>query len=224
MARNAFDEELGRLRKDLVEMGARVEQAMDTALSALRTMDREAARQAVKSDDEIDAMEHRLEQACMTLIARQQPIARDLRVIAATLKILTDMERVGDQCADICEMVLTMEKPLPQAVEAIAPMFGKAKEMFSRAINSYISSDVELARAVCAEDDAVDEAFSHNILMLCGSITDNPTVVPQAVDYMFVTKYIERMGDHATNIAEWTIYMATGEHPDLNRHELKDQQ
>ena len=153
----------------------------------------------------------------MNLLALQQPIATDLRVIAACLKIITDIERVADQCADICDIITVGEiKNNSLAVSHVIQMMEAARTMFGQAMNAFMGRDVQLAKQVCAADDKVDAMFSSLVLEICNTITENPQDVMREVDLMFTTKYIERMGDHATNIAEWVIYMQTGEHPDLN--------
>ena len=141
----------------------------------------------------------------------QQPLARDLRVITATLKILTDMERVADQCADICEILSTVAGMAGQtASPRLLRMFGKARSMFAGALDAYLRRDAEAARTVCGMDDEVDALFSSSILDLCGQLEHHPSSVPSTVDFMFIAKYIERIGDHATNVAEWVEYSITG--------------
>lgn len=221
MSTNNFAQEKARLCEGLDEMGRRVLISMDEALVALRTMDWDGARVSIGADDEVDAMEHRMEQSLMTLIAHYQPVGKDLRSVAATLKIVADMERVADQCADICEMVLTLEGSLPGAYERIEPMFLLARQMFEQALCAYREEDMELALSVCNRDDQLDELFSVNVMELSAQIPNSPEKTPQIVDYMFIVKYIERMGDHAANIAQWTVYAQTGDHPDMNRQRLK---
>ncbi len=151
----------------------------------------------------------------------QQPIATDLRVIAACLKILTDIEREADQCADICDILTIGELNTNSlAITHVVQMLEAAHGMFRRAMDVFLSRDVEAAQAVCESDDIVDGMFSKIILEVCGIITQNPQNVMREVDLLFISKYIERMGDHATNIAEWVIYMETGVHPDLNTKEM----
>ena len=153
----------------------------------------------------------------MNLIALQQPLARDLRAITATLKIITDMERIADQCADICEILATVSglasfDPPPRLLE----MFDKARKMFGGALDAYIRRDSALAETVCRSDDEVDALFSASILELCGKISREGAAVPENVDFMFIAKYIERIADHATNVAEWAVFVETGVHPNLN--------
>ena len=217
MPRTLFDEELARLHADLAEMGRRVDALMQDAIRCLKSMDRPLARRIVPRDAEINTMEKTIEHSCMNLLALQQPLARDLRVITATLKILTDMERVADQCADICEILSTVAGMAGQtASPRLLRMFGKARSMFAGALDAYLRRDAEAARTVCGMDDEVDALFSASILELCGKISQEGAAVPENVDFMFIAKYIERIGDHATNIAEWAIFVETGIHPNLN--------
>ncbi len=217
MARKIFDRELENLISQMTDMGNTVDQRIEETIAALRTMDLEKASEVANSDNEIDQTEHAIEKLCMNLIALQQPIASDLRVIAACLKILTDIEREADQCADICEILTIGELNTNSlAITHVVQMLEAARGMFRRAMDVFLSRDVEAARKVCESDDIVDAMFSKTILEVCGIITQNPQNVMREVDLLFISKYIERMGDHATNIAEWVIYMETGVHPDLN--------
>jgi phosphate transport system protein len=217
MPRKFFDRKLRDLNQSMTEMGAAVDGRIGMTIEALRTLDRDTAAEVVAGDEEINAQEHAIEQTCMNLLALQQPIAGDLRGITACLKIITDMERVADQCADICDIIAIGEiRSNSMAVAHVLSMLEAARGMFTRAMDVFLSRDIEAARAVCAEDDTVDGMFSKIVLEICGGITENPQTVMREVDLMFITKYVERMADHATNIAEWVIYRETGEHPDLN--------
>jgi len=220
MSRKIFDRELESLISQMTDMGNTVDQRIEETIAALRTMDLEKAAEVANSDNEIDQMEHAIEKLCMNLIALQQPIATDLRVIAACLKILTDIEREADQCADICEILTVGELNTNSlAITHVVQMLEAARDMFRRAMDVFLSRDVEAAREVCESDDIVDAMFSKIILEVCGIITESPQNVMREVDLLFIIKYVERMGDHATNIAEWVIYMETGVHPDLNTKE-----
>ncbi len=220
MSRKIFDRELESLISQMTDMGNTVDQRIEETIAALRTMDLEKAAEVANSDNEIDQTEHAIEKLCMNLIALQQPIATDLRVIAACLKILTDIEREADQCADICEILTVGELNTNSlAITHVVQMLEAARDMFRRAMDVFLSRDVEAAREVCESDDIVDAMFSKIILEVCGIITESPQNVMREVDLLFIIKYVERMGDHATNIAEWVIYMETGVHPDLNTKE-----
>ena len=220
MPRKLFDRELVDLISQMTDMGNTVDERIEGTITALRTMDLAKAAEIANSDNEIDQTEHNIEKLCMNLIAMQQPIASDLRVIASCLKILTDIEREADQCADICEILTAAELNTNSlAVAHAVQMLEASRDMFRSAMDVFLSHDVEAARDVCRRDDYVDGMFSKIILEVCGIITENPQNVMREVDLLFISKYIERMGDHATNIAEWVIYMETGVHPDLNTKE-----
>lgn len=217
MPRKLFDRELEHLVSSMTEMGSTVDRKIEQTISALRTRNLELATEVAGSDSEIDRMEHSIEKNCMDLIALQQPIAGDLRIIAACLKILTDIEREGDQCADICEILTVGELNTNSlAIAHVVQMLEAARKMFRRSMDVFLSRNVAEAREVCRSDDEVDSMFSRIILEVCGIITENPQNVMREVDLLFISKYAERMGDHATNIAEWVIFMETGVHPDLN--------
>ncbi|WP_101696191.1 phosphate signaling complex protein PhoU [Clostridium minihomine] len=217
MARNTFERELTELAQEITSMGDAIDSRLLVTIEALRTLDLEKAKLVAQSDDQIDRQEHEIEKMCLKLIALQQPIAGDLRMIAACLKILTDMERVADQCADICDIVAGGDfNGNSLTLSHVVRMMEEARSMFRRAIDVFISRDMEEAKAICEYDDVVDAMFSKIILEVCDIITQNPHNVMCEVDMIFITKYIERTADHATNIAEWVIYMENGEHPDLN--------
>lgn len=218
MPRKYFDKELNYLNQRMTVMGDAINKRIEESIQALRTGNLELAEDVALSDSDIDRMEHENEKLCMNLIASQQPIASDLRSITACLKILTDMEREADQCADICEILATSGmvdfQSLP--VTHIVNTMEKVHQMFHGAMDVFLSHDVEQARKICADDDIVDAAFGKIVLEVCNAIAQNPENVMRDVDLLFIIKYVERMGDHATNIAEWVIYMVTGHHPDLN--------
>lgn len=158
---------------------------------------------------------HRIEDSCVNIIALQQPLARDLRTITAALKIVTDMERISDQCCDTCEILRALA-PLSEGARPpvhLGEMLERARSMFDDALSAFVSHDIALSYEVCDRDDEVDALFSRTILEICAAIEGQPVVVPRGADYMFIAKYIERIADHATNIAEWTIFIETGEHP-----------
>lgn len=216
MAREAFDRELEYLFKNIGVLGNQVEKIMEDTIRALKTRDLNLAKEIYENDPLINAAQNNIEQFCVNLIALQQPIARDLRGITATLKMLTDIERTADQCADICEIMSTYPEFIQaETPTAILEMFEISKEMFGASIDAFIRRDTELAVQVIGRDDEVDNLFSRTILELSNQMQTNQNAVSQATDYMFVAKYIERMGDHAVNIAEWTIYAVTGEHKNM---------
>ncbi|MDK2933676.1 MAG: phosphate transport system protein [Clostridiales bacterium] len=221
VSRHYFDLELESLHQDLVEMGSKVQESIDNAINALKNQDVELSRQVFKNDDIIDELEHKIERKCINLIARQQPLAKDLRSISTALKIITDMERIADHSADICELTIKMadQKYIKPLID-IPKMAEAAKKMVNNAIHAYVTQNVELAEKVCADDDIVDDYFVKVVDELRELIRENPDVVYQATNFILVAKYLERMGDHATNISEWVIYNVTGVHKDLNHDDL----
>ena len=220
MPRKLFDHELEELVREMTDLGNTVDDRFEKTIECLRTVDIEKAKYVAEHDHEIDRKEHKTEILCLNLIALQQPIAKDLRMIAACLKILTDIEREGDQCADVCEILSTGQVyGNSLIVSKIIQMMEAARDMFRRAMDVFISRDVEEAKDICASDDYVDNLFSKLILEISSTIAQSSNVMGD-VDLLLITKYAERMADHATNIAEWVIYIETGEHPDLNKHEL----
>lgn len=221
MPRKLFDRELTELIEEMTDLGNAVDGRIEQTIDVLRTLNIEKAADIAGTDNLIDQREHKVEKMCLNLIALQQPIASDLRMIAGCLKILTDMERVADQCADICDIIAVGALNANSlALSHVIQMMEAARAMYRRSIDVFLSRDVEAAREICKADDEVDSMFSKIVLEVCGIITDAPQNVMCEVDLIFITKYIERTADHATNIAEWVIYMETGVHPDLNAKEI----
>ena len=222
MPRKLFDHELEELVREMTDLGNTVDDRFEKTIACLHTVDMEKAKYVAEHDHEIDRKEHKIEILCLNLIALQQPIAKDLRMIAACLKILTDIEREADQCADVCEILSTGQVYGNSLVlSKIIQMMEAARDMFRRAMDVFISRNIEEAKDICASDDYVDNLFSKIILEISSTITQSTNVMGD-VDLLLITKYAERMADHATNIAEWVIYIETVEHPELNRHELTD--
>ncbi|MDP4180064.1 MAG: phosphate signaling complex protein PhoU [Bacillota bacterium] len=221
--RHFFDKELEELHHELIKMGSLVEESIDNTIIALKKQDINMARAIFRNDDIIDDMEKLIERKCMNLIARQQPIAKDLRVISTALKIITDMERIADHSSDIAEITIRMadEKYIKPLID-IPKMAELAKQMVNKSIDAYVKLDLELAESVCKSDDAVDELFFRIILELINIMKNDPQTVEQAINFMFIAKYLERMADHATNIGEWVAFIITGEHEHLSRHINKD--
>ncbi|MCX7842175.1 MAG: phosphate signaling complex protein PhoU [Clostridia bacterium] len=219
VTRHYFDRELEDLHLDLIKMGSLVEESIENTILALKKQDVELARKIFRNDDVIDDLESKIERRCLNLIARQQPLAKDLRTISAALKIITDMERIADHSADIAEITIRMakEKYIKPLID-IPKMAEMAKQMVNKAIDSYVRQDVELAKEVCDSDDEVDDLFFKIILELINIMKNEAQTVEQAINFMFIAKYLERMADHATNISEWVVYNVTGEHDHLTRH------
>lgn len=223
VARHYFDKELEELHHELIKMGSMVEESIENAIHALKKQDVQLAKKVFKNDDVIDNMEKKIERICLNLIARQQPLAKDLRTIGTALKIITDMERIADHSADIAEITVRManEKYIKPLVD-IPKMAEMARQMVNKAIDAYVKQDMKLALEVCESDDAVDELFSKITLELTNIMKNDPDAVEQAIDFMMIAKYLERIGDHATNIGEWVVFNITGEHDHLAKHFFND--
>lgn len=218
--RHSFEKELELLHYDLIKMASLVEESIDKTITALKKQDSALAKEIYKNDDVIDGYERKIEKTCLNLIARQQPLAKDLRTIGTALKIITDLERIADHSADIAEITINMshEKYVKPLVD-VPRMAELAKTMVVKAIDSYVKQDVDLAREVCKSDDEVDDLFEKIKLELSSIMKNDPLSVDQIINLLYIAKYLERMGDHATNIGEWVVFNVTGEHEDLNSHE-----
>ena len=210
---NWFHDELDALNTHLLEMGSMIEYAIETGVQAMEQRNAELARTIVSYDREIDQKEREIESQCLKLLLRQHPVARDLRFISAALEMVTDMERVGDQAADISEIVsyIAQEGYIKQ-LEHIPKMAEKAVHMVKRAVDAFINRDLDLARAVIDMDDEVDGLFDVIKRELIELIHQNSDMGAQALDLLMIAKYFERIGDHAVNIAEWVEFAITGVH------------
>jgi len=213
--RARLEEQLALLNESLIEMGGAVIKAISEATRALIEQDIELAKHIIASDDEIDGMEKEIERLCLKLILQQQPVARDLRLVSAILKIITDMERIGDHASDISELTVYLaNEPYIKNLVHIQQMATLTMRMVTESIDAFVKRDVELARKVVADDDEVDELFLEVKRELIALINKNASNGDQAIDLMMVTKYYERIGDHATNIAEWVEFALTGTYKD----------
>ena len=210
--RKRFDFQLEELCNQLIGMGALIERAIASAMSALIDGDADRARQAIAFDQEVDEKEKEIESLCLKLLMQQQPVAKDLRLISAALKMITDMERIGDQAADISEIAITMALPGKKQLPHIQAMAEATIKMVTDSIDAFVKSDLDLARSVVEYDDVVDEYFIKLRKELIRLIRQEPDRGEMVVDLLMVVKYLERIGDHATNIAEWVIFSITGTH------------
>jgi phosphate transport system protein len=216
MTRMHFDKELEELNQSLIKMAAMVENSIEFTIDALIKQDTDIAEDIIKNDSLIDTHERMIEKECLKLLATQQPIAGDLRTIGTILKMITDLERIADHAADIAEITIrNSEEDYIKPLVDIPKMAEEAKKMVSKAIDSFINKDIEAAKQVCKKDDKVDDYFYKIIIELIGLMKESPEIIEQAIDLMFIAKYLERIGDHATNIAEWVVYNETGEHDHL---------
>ena len=211
--RTRFDMELDNLNSDMIAMGALCENAISEAMQSLFSADKAAAQRTIEEDREIDRKEKDIEALCLRLLLQQQPVARDLRVISSALKMITDMERIGDQAADIAELIRHMHlTPVSRQNKHLSKMADAAKKMVTESIDAFVKKDAALATKVLADDDLVDSLFlklRHDIIEM---IAADPGCGEEAVDVLMIAKYLERIGDHATNIAEWVLFSITGTH------------
>ena len=211
--RNRFDRQLKTLNDELIEMGNMIEKSIEKALVALITQNVEKAKKVIAYDAEIDRQEREIESLCMKLLLQQQPVASDLRLISSALKMITDMERIGDQAADIAELAIFMaDKPYIKDLKHINQMGQETMVMVVSSVDAFVEKDLQKAQKVLEHDDIVDELFNEIKKELIEMIHVNKDIGEQAADLLMVAKYFERIGDHATNIAEWVIYSITGEH------------
>ena len=210
--RQTFQQELETLRGDLQRMGEIVAQAIHDAVQSLATQNVELARKVMADDDIVDDMQISIEDKCNLLIARQQPMARDLRIISTGLKITTDLERMGDHAYNIANVTLRLaNQPLIKPLVDIPRMAAMVEKMLRDSLEAYTKMDVVLAEKVCRDDDAVDDLYEQVVRELLTYMMEDPKTISQALQLIFVCRYLERIADHATNIAEWTIYLVTGQ-------------
>lgn len=211
--RNRFDRELELLNNELLEMAALIENAIVTAAHALTSHNEELAREAIRFDSTVDEKERDIERRCLKLLLQQQPVATDLRVISTALKMITDMERIGDQAADISELTLQLKhSDYERNMEHITKMADATVKMVKESIDAFVSRDLDLARRVMDYDDVVDNLFDQVKDDLIRLVRQDAESGEQAVDLLIIAKYFERIGDHATNIAEWAEFSITGIH------------
>jgi len=213
MMRSKFDEQLNDLNDLLVEMGGLIKQAITIATQALIEQNVELAEKAIEFDQEVDQKEKDIEALCLKLLLLQQPVAKDLRIVTAALKMITDMERIGDQAADISEItILLVGQPYIKKLEHIPQMAEATIKMVTESIEAFVNKDLALALEVARYDDVVDDLFDTVKFDLIEMIRQNRENGEQAIDLIMIAKYFERIGDHATNIAEWVNFAITGKH------------
>ena len=211
--RKQYGQELELLHVELIRMGALCEEAISAAAKALLEGDRELAEAAKAAEREIDDKERAIESLCMKLLLRQQPVAGDLRTVSSALKMISDMERIGDQAEDIAELAGYVNMATAPGRLRIDDMARATISMVTDSVDSFVRRDLALAQAVMAEDDRVDALFADVKRAIIDLISRDNTQGELALDLLMVAKYLERIGDHATNIAEWVAYSITGEHP-----------
>jgi phosphate transport system protein len=210
--RNKFDEQLDLLKTQMIQMGALCEEAIASATKALINGDIELAKKVITTDEDIDHKEKEIESICLKLLLQYQPVARDLQQISSALKMITDMERIGDQAADISEIIMLANIKAANNTSHIADMAKATIKMVTDSIDAYVQQNLKLAKAVIDYDDVVDNLFNDvkaDMIRLINEDTENGEF---AIDLIMISKYFERIGDHATNIAEWVVFSITGKH------------
>ena len=212
--RDLFQEQLNELKRELTVMGASCEEIIALASHALTDWDETLIQKVNTIGAQIDESERIIETICMKLLLRQQPVARDLRQISAAMKMITDMERIGDQAEDIVEIIPYMNTHPDEKYPKIREMAKAAQAMVTEAVDAYVKQDVELARKVMSHDDVVDEYFTQVKNGIIGMIAAEPSQGEYALDLLMIAKYFERIGDHCTNVAEWVEFSVTGVHRD----------
>ena len=208
--RNRFDTQLNNLHVELIKMGALCEESIAAAMKSVLDSDEAMADRAAVTEREIDRKERDIEALCMKLLLQQQPVARDLRAISSALRMISDMERIGDQAADIAEISKFLKDcPLTGRVH-LKDMAVSAVQMVTDSVDAFVKNDLELARAVKSHDDIVDDYFKQIKDELTALIVEDSKNGESCIDLMMIAKYLERIGDHAVNIAEWVEYSITG--------------
>ena len=214
--RTHFDEQLEKLHLELIRMGALCEDAISAAAKALLEQDPALAAKAQEAEEEIDRAEGDVERLCMQLLLRQQPVAKDLREVSSALKMISDLERIGDQAADIAELSGYVAGASETGRTHIGEMARATIAMVTDSVNSFVHRDLALARSVFAADDRVDALFADVKREIVRLISEDSAKAEVALDLLMVAKYFERIGDHATNVAEWVEYSLTGVHTSGN--------
>lgn len=212
--REQFNIQLRNLCDEIAQLGQFCDDALAGSIKALHDQDSELARRIYKSDYIVDQKEREIENLCLTIILHQQPIASDLRLVSASLKMITDMERIGDQASDIAEIVMNLDYNEQSHFKLLEEMAIISRGMVQDAVEAFINQDIELARDVIDRDDQVDNYLEKARELMVNLITEHDHNATTIVDLIMVAKYLERIGDHATNIANWAIFQLNGEHPD----------
>lgn len=211
--RNEFERQLVTLNNELIEMGSMIERSIEKAICALVNKDVDVARVAIEADADIDHQEKKIESLCLKLLLHQQPVAKDLRLVSSALKMITDMERIGDHAADISEITISIAKDSNVIdLGLIRKMAKETTVMLVGSIDAFVNKDLTQAHDVMKQDDIVDELFEQVKSAIVELIHKDSKISEQAVDLLMIAKYFERIGDHAVNISEWVIFSITGEH------------
>lgn len=213
VTRVLFEKELAALHSEIVRMGVAVENSISQAVTALIEQDSALAQKVIDQDDEIDAMELEIERMCLEIIAKQQPVARDLRDVTSALKLITDLERIADHASDISEKILVLATKKRVMIHYdLITMAEISKDMIRGALDAYVTRNIELSQKIIKQDDRVDELFLKLKDELIHLMSVDPENIEQYVELMLVCKYFERIADHAQNVAEWVVFYVNGQH------------
>lgn len=206
-----YTEALNDVCRHVTDMGEEIVAAIGRTQIALETLDPQLAQSIIRGDDVFDEMERSIEKECLTLVVTQAPVAGDWRRIASVMRMIADLERIADHCADICEYVIKLanDAQVPD-IPYFAEMFSQMKRMVKGTVQAYVELDLEKAAQVARQDDVQDDYFEEICEQLCQLMAKDPAKIPQYVDYLMIAKYLERMSDHATNLAEWIVYIVKG--------------
>lgn len=210
--RIAYLEELDKLNRHVIKMGTILETSIDMTIKNLTELRDDVAENIIERDEQIDELELLIEKECIDLVAKQQPVATDLRRVTSIIKLVTDLERIADHCGDISEYTLRLcEQERVEAPESLFLMADAMKGMANGVIISFVNLDAVAAGEVIEQDDIVDGFFNQLLEELAAMMQENPAIVPQCIEYLMIAKYLERMADHSTNIAKWITFIVTGE-------------
>ncbi|ABX42043.1 phosphate uptake regulator, PhoU [Lachnoclostridium phytofermentans ISDg] len=217
MVREHFAQKILDVKHDVLRMGALVENIIDMAVTSFKEQNLDLAKKVIEKDDEIDQLELEIEKECIMLIALQQPLAKDLRTIASVLKILTDLERMGDNAVNIAEVILEIgDEPITRPLVDIIRMADISQEMIKMSLDAFVNEDIALAEKAAKRDEEVDSLYETVINDILNNITEIKGLLKQGTKLLFLGRYLERIADHSTNICERTIYMITGELKEIN--------
>lgn len=211
--RTKFDSEIEKLHLELFKMGALIEEAIENSIEAFKKQDHDLAREIIEKDRDINDMEATIESHCLKLILKQQPVAKDLRIVSTALKMVTDMERIGDHASDIAEIILRIEgEHLFQLIDHIPEMASVTKEMVIGSISAFVNGDMELTKEIIELDNKVDALFDTIKKEIMEMLRNTKEPSDIWLDFLMIAKYFERIGDHAENICEWAKFNETGEY------------
>ncbi len=210
--RKVYTAELEHLTTRVADMGNQLERMIIQVMQALDSLDVELAKDIIQQDDIIDDFEREIEQSCINIMAKQAPVATDLRRVSSIMRIISDIERIADHCGDVSEYIIDLaEEPVVPVPEGLKDMFVEMRRMVRKTINAFVDEEVQDIDKIIKDDDVIDNYFEQIKQNLCASMEQHPELIKPYVDYLLITKYVERMGDHCTNIAEWVDFIVTGD-------------